>query len=67
MDGIEKAIVEKAKEWGLGGLVLNSDRHLLPEVYLRWGAEPWKRLPKPRQRRTRPLFRRILDRICSKI
>jgi len=55
--------VEKAKEWKLEGLILNSDRHLLPEVYLRWGAEPWKRLPKPRPRK-RSLLRQILGRIC---
>lgn len=39
-------LVNRAKSWGLDGVYLNSDRHLLPEVYLRWGAEPWKRIPK---------------------
>ena len=58
-------VVEKAREWGLEGLILNSDRHLLPDVYLRWGAKPWKRIPKPQRRSRRSLLRRILGRICS--
>jgi len=43
-----RAVVQRAREWGLTGLYLNSDRHMLPEVYLRWGAQPWKTLPKSR-------------------
>jgi GNAT superfamily N-acetyltransferase len=38
--------VEKAKSWNLEGLILNSDRYLLPDVYIRWGAVPWKTIPK---------------------
>ena len=33
--------VRRAKQWNLQGLVLNSDRHMLPEVYIRWGAVPF--------------------------
>lgn len=32
--------VRRAKAWGLQELYLNSDRYMLPEVYLRWGARP---------------------------
>ena len=38
--------VERARAWGLEGLYLNSDRHLLPEVYERWGAVHWKTISK---------------------
>lgn len=38
--------VEKAQEWGLLGLVLDSDRYQLPEVYERWGATPLSERPK---------------------
>ncbi|HEX6883509.1 MAG TPA: GNAT family N-acetyltransferase [Planctomycetota bacterium] len=44
------AAVERARSWGLVGLYLNSDRHLLPEVYQRWGAVPWRTLPKQPER-----------------
>ena len=36
-----RSAVERAKVWGLDGLVLNSDRYMLPDVYLRWGAKPF--------------------------
>lgn len=38
--------VERARSWGLEGLYLNSDRHLLPEVYERWGAVHWRTISK---------------------
>lgn len=38
--------VGRARQWGLQGLYLNSDRHILPSVYERWGAEYWKTIPK---------------------
>ena len=38
--------VRKAREWNLEGLYVNSDRHLLPEMYERWGAEPYRRIQK---------------------
>ncbi len=45
--------VELAASWGLEGLVINSDREILPEVYLRWGAVFWKTIPrKPAPRPT---------------
>ena len=34
--------VARARSWGLRGLYLNSDRFMLPEVYLRWGARPYR-------------------------
>jgi GNAT superfamily N-acetyltransferase len=38
--------VKKAKAWDLEGVIINSDRHLLAEVYTRWGAVIWKTIPK---------------------
>ena len=42
--------VARARAWGLEGLVLNSDRHLLPEVYVRWGATPYRTIAKGERR-----------------
>lgn len=39
--------VDRARSWGLEGLYLNSDRHMLPDVYMRWGAVYWKTATKP--------------------
>jgi len=61
-----KEVVEKAKTWNLEGLILNSDRHLLPDVYLRWGATPWKRIEKKPKPRRFSLPRRIIRRIFSR-
>jgi GNAT superfamily N-acetyltransferase len=60
-----QAVVEKARTWGLRGLILNSDRHLLPEVYIRWGAIPWKTIGKKPVPRRASLPRRILRRFFS--
>ncbi|MBI5303624.1 MAG: hypothetical protein HY868_15925 [Chloroflexi bacterium] len=38
--------VKCARVWGLRTLYLNSDRYMLPEVYLRWGAKPYKVISK---------------------
>jgi len=38
--------VKRAKEWRLKGLVINTDRLMLPEVYMRWGAVPYKKIKK---------------------
>jgi len=38
--------VKRAANWGLTHMYLNSDRYLLPEVYLRWGAKPYKQINK---------------------
>jgi GNAT superfamily N-acetyltransferase len=43
---IFREAVRRANEWGLQVLYLNSDRYMLPEVYLRWGAQPWKTITK---------------------
>jgi GNAT superfamily N-acetyltransferase len=58
--------VEKARRWNLEGLILNSDRHLLPEVYLKWGAQPWKRLTKVQSYRRLSLARRLARYIFSR-
>jgi GNAT superfamily N-acetyltransferase len=44
---IFREAVERAQHWGLRALFLNSDRYLLPEVYLRWGAQAWRTIVKP--------------------
>jgi len=43
---IFRTAVTRAQSWGLEGVYLNSDRHILPEVYERWGAVYWKKLKK---------------------
>lgn len=42
--------VNRATVWGLTHVYLNSDRYLLPEVYVRWGAQPYKKISKPAPR-----------------
>ncbi len=37
---------ERAQRMNLEGLVLNSDRYMLPEVYERWGAVPFRKVKK---------------------
>ncbi|MCL4486523.1 MAG: GNAT family N-acetyltransferase [Chloroflexi bacterium] len=39
--------VRQARVWGLRALYVNTDRRLLPEVYIRWGAEPLRQIAKP--------------------
>lgn len=41
--------VERARLWGLKGLVVNTDRQGLPEMYLRWGALHWRHEASERQ------------------
>lgn len=38
--------VDRAKSWNLQGVIINTDRYLLPEVYVKWGAIPWKAVKK---------------------
>lgn len=38
--------MHRAQLWGLQGVIINTDRYLLPEVYIRWGATPWKKIMK---------------------
>lgn len=38
--------VRRARAWNLEGVYISTDRHGLPEVYQRWGATLWKRMPK---------------------
>ncbi len=52
--------VERARKWNLKGLVLNSDRLLLPEVYIRWGSIPLKTVRKG-------LLRKIAGRLWNRI
>ncbi len=52
---IYAAAVARALSWGLEGLYLNSDRHMLPEVNERWGAVRWRTFEKrvePKRRKT---------------
>ncbi len=44
---IFREAVRRADAWGLKELYLNSDRFMLPQVYMRWGAKPWKEIRKP--------------------
>ncbi len=47
---IFREAVERAQRWKLIGLVLNSDRHLLPDIYERWGAIRYRVIRKSRLR-----------------
>jgi SAM-dependent methyltransferase len=38
--------IRRARSMGLLGIYINTDRHGLPEVYQRWGAQLWKTIPK---------------------
>lgn len=38
--------IDRAKSWNLQGVIINTDRYLLPEVYIKWGAIPWKEVKK---------------------
>ena len=48
--------VARARSWGLRGLYLNSDRYMLPEVYLRWGAKPYRVHRKARTKFSRAVW-----------
>lgn len=39
--------VERARDWGLQALYVNTDRYGIPQVHLRWGAKIVKVIPKP--------------------
>lgn len=52
--------VQRARAWGMTGLYLSSNRHLLPEVYMRWGAEPWRTVPKGPRRKRRGVLGSLL-------
>ncbi len=41
-----KHAIDRAKSWNLRGVIINTDRRSLPEVYVRWGAIPWKEIQK---------------------
>ena len=41
--------VKRATAWGLEELYLNSDRYLLPEVYMRWGAKVYTVIEKSKR------------------
>lgn len=56
---IEHAIV-RAKSWNLQGLIINTDRYLLPEVYMRWGAVPWKEVKKSRSFKSSSILKKFL-------
>lgn len=43
---IFREAVNRAKSWGLQGIIFNTDRYLLSDVHIRWGATPWKKIPK---------------------
>lgn len=41
-----KQAIDRAKSWNLQGVMIVTNRYLLPEVYIRWGAIPWKEIEK---------------------
>jgi hypothetical protein len=38
--------IKKAELWELEGVIINTDRHQLPDIYLKWGATYWKEIEK---------------------
>jgi len=40
------ATIEKARNWGLKGVIISTDRHMIPDIMIRWGAVPWKTVKK---------------------
>ncbi len=38
--------IHRAKSWNLQGVIINTDRYMLPETYIKWGAIPWKETKK---------------------
>ena len=58
-----REVVDKAKKMNLEGLYLNSDRHILPEVYIKWGAKPWKKIKKRKSNRIVSYLKKYLRNI----
>ena len=60
--------IERAKSWHLEGVIISTDRYLLPEVYIRWGAIPWKEIRKVQSHKTPiALAKTFLKRACKPI
>lgn len=38
--------MNRTKSWNLQGVIINTDRYLLPKVYVDWGAIPWEEVKK---------------------
>jgi GNAT superfamily N-acetyltransferase len=38
--------IRRARAWGLREVYVNTDRYLVPEVYIRWGAKPLRQIQK---------------------
>jgi GNAT superfamily N-acetyltransferase len=55
--------IKKAKSWNLQGLLVNTDRYLLAEVYMRRGAVIWKEIKKANPFKSSSTFRKIKDRL----
>jgi GNAT superfamily N-acetyltransferase len=66
--GLHSILVEHAintaKSWNLRGLLINTDRYLLTEVYLRRGAVIWKEIQKEYPSKSSSTLRKIKDRLC---
>jgi len=53
---IFREAILKAKFWNLQGVIINTDRYLLPEVYMKWGATLWKKIGKKNHSERRPIY-----------
>jgi GT2 family glycosyltransferase/GNAT superfamily N-acetyltransferase len=62
-----REVVSRARAWGLQALYVNTDRYLLPEVYIRWGAVPVTKIRKQRGPGSYlpPAPRRVLRRLLT--
>lgn len=56
-----KHAINTAQSWNLQGLLINTDRNLLAEVYLRRGAFIWKEIKKANSPKSSSMFKKITD------
>lgn len=64
--GLHSILVEHAiniaKSWNLRGVLINTDRHLLADVYMRWGAVVWKEIKKRNPSKSSLMLTKIRNR-----
>jgi GNAT superfamily N-acetyltransferase len=58
-----EALVARAREWGLAGLFMSTDRESLPNVIQRWGAKQYEVIQKPPPPKKKPLLRRAAGKL----
>lgn len=54
--------INRAKSWNLQGVFINTDRYLLADVYMRWGAVIWKEIKKGNPSKSLSYFMKTTNR-----